>query len=50
VGGWPVSSPTLLVAVGATITLDYKKDFATDKTVKWSVFSGSGSITVSSFG
>jgi len=32
------------VPPGATITLDYKKDYATDATVKWSVLSGSGSM------
>ncbi|GBF93364.1 hypothetical protein Rsub_06402 [Raphidocelis subcapitata] len=44
VGGWPANIPGMKVAPGATITLDYKKDFATDKTVQWTVFSGSGSL------
>lgn len=44
VGGWPANIPNMTVKPGATIMLDYKKDFATDTNVKWSVFSGSGSI------
>jgi hypothetical protein len=37
----------MVVKPGATLTLVYKKNFATDATVKWSVLSGSGSIQVS---
>ncbi|KAI8473712.1 MAG: alkaline-phosphatase-like protein [Monoraphidium minutum] len=44
VGGWPANIPGMTVPPGATITLTYKKDYATDKTVDWSVLSGSGSI------
>jgi hypothetical protein len=32
------------VAPGATIVLNYTKDYKTDKSVKWTVYSGSGSM------